>query len=337
MVPDVAASFRELAPIVGHVQVGDVPDRHEPGTGAIEWVAFFAALADSGYDGSIGLRYRAERGDLRGPPLDRGLRARALETVRVGLRDQPATGCHGLADSVAGCPGPLHGGRSSAVMSRPGIGMPASPERSTTCSGNAVPSSHQLLNRIVNVVTPPGSSVGPGSSAGGWLSMMAVPAASRIATDGPAGRVQAAEPRFSTETSAPREPAAAPHEPPVRARSSGEHAPPPAALAAVALAAAVGSRSGVGRGSARGGGRARAGRRACGDEDRKRDEERAAEGAERVVHVRSLQSIGGRARVHHPPRRAEDGAGNRSWQPAPLSRDGMGGYGMSTFERSVPL
>ena len=31
MVPDVAASFRELVPIVGHVQVGDVPDRHEPG------------------------------------------------------------------------------------------------------------------------------------------------------------------------------------------------------------------------------------------------------------------------------------------------------------------
>ena len=66
VVPDVAASFRELARIVGHVQVGDVPDRHEPGSGAIEWSAFFAALADSGYDGSIGLRYEPSAGTFEG-------------------------------------------------------------------------------------------------------------------------------------------------------------------------------------------------------------------------------------------------------------------------------
>jgi hydroxypyruvate isomerase len=66
MVPDVAASFRQQAPIVGHVHVGDVPDHHEPGTGAIEWAAFFAALADSGYDGSIGLRYTPTAGTFEG-------------------------------------------------------------------------------------------------------------------------------------------------------------------------------------------------------------------------------------------------------------------------------
>lgn len=66
LVPDVAASFRELAPLVAHVDLGDVPDRHEPGTGAIEWGAFFAALADSGYDGSIGLRYRPSVGTFEG-------------------------------------------------------------------------------------------------------------------------------------------------------------------------------------------------------------------------------------------------------------------------------
>jgi hydroxypyruvate isomerase len=65
-VPDVATSFRELAPIVGHVQVGDVPDRHEPGTGAIEWTAFFATLADSGYHGSVGLRYEPSAGTFEG-------------------------------------------------------------------------------------------------------------------------------------------------------------------------------------------------------------------------------------------------------------------------------
>ena len=57
MVPNVAASFRELAPLVGHVDLADAPDRHEPGTGAIEWTAFFAALADSDYDGTVGFRY----------------------------------------------------------------------------------------------------------------------------------------------------------------------------------------------------------------------------------------------------------------------------------------
>jgi hydroxypyruvate isomerase len=51
---------------VGHVQVGDVPDRHEPGSGRIEWAAFFAALADSGYEGSIGLRYMPRTGTLNG-------------------------------------------------------------------------------------------------------------------------------------------------------------------------------------------------------------------------------------------------------------------------------
>jgi len=66
MVPDVAASFRELAPLVGHVDVGDVPDRHEPGSGTIEWAAFFAALADSGYDGPVGLRYEPGSGTFEG-------------------------------------------------------------------------------------------------------------------------------------------------------------------------------------------------------------------------------------------------------------------------------
>jgi hydroxypyruvate isomerase len=66
MVPDVAASFRELAPFVGHVHVGDVPDRHEPGTGAIEWAAFFGAIAASGYDGPIGLRYEPSAGTFEG-------------------------------------------------------------------------------------------------------------------------------------------------------------------------------------------------------------------------------------------------------------------------------
>jgi hydroxypyruvate isomerase len=42
---------------VGHVQIGDVPGRHEPGTGEINYSNFFAALDRSGYDGYVGLEY----------------------------------------------------------------------------------------------------------------------------------------------------------------------------------------------------------------------------------------------------------------------------------------
>ena len=56
--PDaVAATFRDVAPLVGHVQVADVPGRHEPGTGSIDWTAFFEAIDASGYTGAIGLEY----------------------------------------------------------------------------------------------------------------------------------------------------------------------------------------------------------------------------------------------------------------------------------------
>jgi hydroxypyruvate isomerase len=42
---------------IGHVQVGDVPGRHEPGTGEINYANFFAALDRAGYTGYVGLEY----------------------------------------------------------------------------------------------------------------------------------------------------------------------------------------------------------------------------------------------------------------------------------------
>ncbi len=66
LVPDVPASFSELATLVGHVDVADVPDHHEPGTGAIEWAAFITAMADGAYDGSVGLRYEPSAGSFEG-------------------------------------------------------------------------------------------------------------------------------------------------------------------------------------------------------------------------------------------------------------------------------
>lgn len=54
---DVVALFERLAPMVGHVQVADFPGRGAPGTGTLDFDAFFAAVEESGYRGCIGLEY----------------------------------------------------------------------------------------------------------------------------------------------------------------------------------------------------------------------------------------------------------------------------------------
>jgi len=43
--------------LVGHVHVADVPGRHEPGSGSVDWMAAMATLAAEGYRGPIGLEF----------------------------------------------------------------------------------------------------------------------------------------------------------------------------------------------------------------------------------------------------------------------------------------
>ena len=43
---------------LGHVHVADVPGRHEPGTGEINYRNVFKAVADAGYQRYVGLEYR---------------------------------------------------------------------------------------------------------------------------------------------------------------------------------------------------------------------------------------------------------------------------------------
>ena len=42
---------------IGYVHVADVPGRHEPGTGTIEWDRVLAGLQNAGYDGWVGFEY----------------------------------------------------------------------------------------------------------------------------------------------------------------------------------------------------------------------------------------------------------------------------------------
>jgi hydroxypyruvate isomerase len=55
---DVVADITRHTTAVGHVQVADSPGRGEPGSGTIDFPAFFRALDASGYAGWVGCEYR---------------------------------------------------------------------------------------------------------------------------------------------------------------------------------------------------------------------------------------------------------------------------------------
>jgi hydroxypyruvate isomerase len=54
---NIVATLREHIAQIGHIQVADVPHRHQPGTGEVNYRYIFAALDDLEYSGSIGLEY----------------------------------------------------------------------------------------------------------------------------------------------------------------------------------------------------------------------------------------------------------------------------------------
>jgi hydroxypyruvate isomerase len=63
---DLTRKLEALMPLIGHIQIADVPDRHEPGTGEIGWDHIFRRIAALGYKGWIGCEYRPAGNTLEG-------------------------------------------------------------------------------------------------------------------------------------------------------------------------------------------------------------------------------------------------------------------------------
>lgn len=54
---DVTTRLAALLPVIDHMQLADVPGRHEPGTGEIGWEYVFRRIDELGYAGWIGCEY----------------------------------------------------------------------------------------------------------------------------------------------------------------------------------------------------------------------------------------------------------------------------------------
>jgi len=59
---NVTATIARIASRIGHVQIADSPDRHQPGTGEIAFPFVLAALDAAGYDGWVSLEYKPRGG-----------------------------------------------------------------------------------------------------------------------------------------------------------------------------------------------------------------------------------------------------------------------------------
>jgi hydroxypyruvate isomerase len=55
---DISKRLEALMPLVGHIQIADVPARNEPGTGEIGWPYVFRTIDALGYAGWVGCEYR---------------------------------------------------------------------------------------------------------------------------------------------------------------------------------------------------------------------------------------------------------------------------------------
>jgi hydroxypyruvate isomerase len=60
---NIISTVTEHIDAIGHLHVADVPGRHEPGTGELNYPNVLAAVDDAGYDRYVGFEYRAAKDD----------------------------------------------------------------------------------------------------------------------------------------------------------------------------------------------------------------------------------------------------------------------------------
>ena len=63
---DLARTVERLLGRIGHIQIADVPDRHEPGTGEVNFDFLLAHLDRIGYSGYVGCEYNPRGDTLEG-------------------------------------------------------------------------------------------------------------------------------------------------------------------------------------------------------------------------------------------------------------------------------
>ncbi len=61
---DLIAIIHEYKNQIGYYHIADVPGRHEPGTGAVNWNAVLREIKNSGYEGYVGFEYSPEEDSL---------------------------------------------------------------------------------------------------------------------------------------------------------------------------------------------------------------------------------------------------------------------------------
>jgi hydroxypyruvate isomerase len=63
---DITKRLEALMPVIAHMQIADVPARHEPGTGEINWAFVFPRIDELGYQGWVGCEYRPAKSTVEG-------------------------------------------------------------------------------------------------------------------------------------------------------------------------------------------------------------------------------------------------------------------------------
>lgn len=63
---DLTHRFRDCLPDIGHIQIANPPERHEPDDGEINYAHLFAVMDAAGYDGWVGCEYKPRNGTRDG-------------------------------------------------------------------------------------------------------------------------------------------------------------------------------------------------------------------------------------------------------------------------------